>query len=512
MSELTRRDLLRSGAAAALGLWLPFATDGRSASWHARIANTRVSRQAIRQLSRALRGAVLLPGDAAYDLASTPANARFDAIKPLAVAQCLDERDVISCVAWCREHDVQPVVRGGGHSYAGYSTTHGLLIDLGLMTRVVLDTRTGVSVMGGAARNQNVLAATVDGDHVLPGGTCLAVGIGGLVLGGGIGYNTHWGGLTCDHLIATRMVTADGRVLHVDSSSHPDLFWACRGGAGGSFGINTQFTFRLPQIPRREVAFYRFDWRGADAAAAVLGAFDKLLKTAPAALNAVATAQASPVGAGGPREAIDVFSRGQYIGPLSDLQALVEPLIDAAGKPAKTLLQTMKYWDMQRMFATAETARHSFGDISRYSTTPLPDAVIAKVADLLVQCPTRTADSNGSMWSLGWVGGPAMKAHGRRDTAYVHRDALTLLRATPVWARHAPKSVSDGLIAWTDQMIGLIAPHTPAESYQNFPNRRIEDWPREYYAENFPRLVKVKTKYDPHDVFHNPQSIPTHRH
>ena len=512
MSELTRRDLLRTGAAGALGLWLPFAADARSASWHARVANSRISKQALGQLWRALRGGVLLPGDAAYDVASTPANARFDGIKPLAVAQCLDERDVITCIAWCREHDVQPVVRGGGHSYAGYSTTRGLLVDLGLMTRVVLDTRTGVAVMGGAARNQNVLAATVDGDYVLPGGTCLAVGTGGLVLGGGIGYNTHWGGLTCDHLIASRFVTADGRVLHVDSSHHPDLFWACRGGAGGSFGINTQFTFRLPKVPRRDVAFYRFDWRGADAAAAVLGAFDKLLKSAPAALNAVAMAQASPVGPGGPREAIDVFSRGQYIGPLSELRTLVQPLIDAAGTPAKTVLQTIRYWDMQRMFATAETARHSFGDISRYSTKPLPDAIVAKVADLLAECPTRTADSNGSMWSLGWVGGPVMNSIGRGDTAYVHRDALTLLRATPVWALDAPKSVSDGLIAWTNQMIKLIAPYTPAESYQNFPNRGIKDWRREYYAENYSRLVKVKTKYDPHDVFHNAQSIPARRH
>jgi FAD/FMN-containing dehydrogenase len=89
---------------------------------------------------------------------------------------------------------------------------------------------------------------------------------------------------------------------------------------------------------------------------------------------------------------------------------------------------------------------------------------------------------------------------------------LTLLRATPDWATDAPKSVSDGLIAWTNQMIRLIAPHTPAESYQNFPNRGIVDWQKQYYGENFPRLVNVKRKYDPHNVFHNAQSIPVHRH
>jgi len=512
MTELTRRDVLRAGAGGAIGLWLPFVADARSASWHARAANGRIPKSALVELRRALRGGLLLPGDAAYDIASTPANARYDGIKPIAVAQCLDERDVITCVNWARAHGVPPVAKGGGHSYAGYSMTEGLMVDLGLMTRVAYDKNTGVAVMGGAARNQNVFDATVDTGFVLPGGTCLAVGVGGLVLGGGIGYNTHWAGLTCDHLVASRIVTADGRVLQIDANHHPDLFWACRGGAGGSFGINTQFTFHLQKIPRADVAFYRFDWRGADAAVAVLGAFDRVMKDAPDALNAVAQAQAVPIDPGmTKREAITVFSRGQYIGPLSELKTLVQPLIDAAGTPAKTQLTTFRYWDMQRMFASAETARHAFGDVPRYSSRPLPDDVVAKVADLLADCPSRTDESNGSMWSLGWIGGKVVDSIGRRDTAYVHRGMLTMLRATPVWAIGAPPSVRDGLIAWTNQMISLIAPYTPAESYQNFPNRGIKDWKREYYAENYSRLVDVKTKYDRHNLFQNAQSIPPRR-
>jgi FAD/FMN-containing dehydrogenase len=507
MTELTRRDLIRTGAAGAVGLWLPFATDARSATWHARAANTRVPTRALAELRRALHGRLLLPGDRGYDAASAPANFRYDSIRPLAVAGCRNEADVITCVDWARAHRVQPVARGGGHSYAGYSTTEGLLVDIGALSHVTVD-RDGRAVMGGAARNQNVFEATVDGEFVLPGGTCLAVGVGGLTLGGGIGYNTHWGGLTCDHLLSTRMVTAEGRVLHVDPNHHPDLFWACQGGAGGSFGINTQFTFRLPRIPAPQVSFYRFDWRGADAAQAVLGAFDRLLTRDTRGFNAVAQAGASPVGPGGPREAIDVFSRGQFLGTQDELERYVQPLIDSAGPPAKRTLTTLKYWDMQRMFASAEGTRHAFGDVSRYSRAPLPDSIYAKVGDLLADCPSRTPQSNGSMWSLGWIGGPVVRRFGRRKTAYVHRDMLTLLRATPVWASDAPKSVQNELIAWTEQMIRLVAPHTPAESYQNFPNRGIDDWHRQYYAENFARLVRVKTKYDPHNLFRNAQSIP----
>ena len=508
MNELSRRELLRGAATGAVGLYLPFAADARSAAWQARAARARVSTRALQELRRTLRGDLLLPGDPAYDVAMTPANSRYDGIKPIAVAQCLSEGDVVTSVNWARAHDVAPVVRGGGHSYAGYSMTEGLMIDLGLMTRVHFDRRTGIAVMDGAARNQNVFDATVNSNYVLPGGTCLAVGVGGLVLGGGVGYNTHWAGLTCDHLVASRIVTADGRRVHVDATHHPDLFWAFRGGAGGSFGVNTQFTFNLQRIPRADVAFYRFDWRGAHGAAAVLSAFERILAKAPAELNAVAQAQAVPLAPGeNKHDAIKVFSRGQYIGPLSELKELVQPLIDAAGPPAKAQLETVKYWDMQRMFASVEAERHGFGDLSRYSSRPLPDHIHAQVADLLADCPSRDASSNGSIWSLGWIGGPVVDSFGLRDTAYVHRNMLTMLRATPVWARDAPQSVQNGLIAWTNELIDLVRPHTPNESYQNFPNRGIKDYKQQYYGENYGRLAAVKAIYDPHNVFHNPQSI-----
>ncbi len=190
------------------------------ATWHARLANGRVSSRALRELRRALRGILLLPGDTGYVVSSQAANARFDDIRPLAIAKCVDEADVVTCVNWSRAHGIHPVARGGGHSYAGFSSTEGLIIDVNNLNQVILNQHTGMAVMGGAAKNQNVLNATVFGDWVLPGGTCLGVGVGGLVLGGGIGYNTHWAGLTCDHLVASRIVTADGRVREIDDRQH----------------------------------------------------------------------------------------------------------------------------------------------------------------------------------------------------------------------------------------------------------------------------------------------------
>lgn len=514
MSKINRRTFLGSGAAAAVSLGLPAISRGQGAATPtagtpgATPSSGGPANELLRELAEKLHGQVLVPGDADYWSASTPQNGRYRGTWPLAVAQCVDEDDIVACVNWARDHDMQPVARSGGHSEAGYSITDGLLINVGALNKVTIDQKSGVATAQGGALNQNMLDAMQDGPHYLPVGTCLGVGLGALTLGGGIGYNSHHAGLTADHLVSTRIVTADGDVLDVNASQNRELFWACRGGAGGNFGINTSFTFQMLEVPQPAVMFYRLDWNGADDATAAFIAYHKMLQSAPAALNCVAAAQAVPVGSGGPRAAITSFSRGQFFGTEDDLRQVIAPLM-AAAKPAKVTIQEMKFWDMQRMFASTDAqATHSFGDYSRYADRPLPDDVTAKLIDLLVDCPSRSDSANGSIWSLGWIGGEVMNKVGRTETAYVHRNMLTLLRPTPVWPNDAPASVANDLIAWTDDVIALLAPHTPNESYQNFTNRRIIDWRQQYYAENFDRLVDVKTQYDPGNLFRNFQSIP----
>jgi FAD/FMN-containing dehydrogenase len=514
VTEISRREVLLGGAAAAMGIGLSTTLGAcgdsgkKSASKTSTSqAQTRDRQAAIDDLRKRLKGQVLVPGDPAYATTGLPANGRYASLRPLAIAQCVDEADVVTCVNWSRQNGSPPVGRGGGHSYAGYSTTDGLLIDVAQLNSVSVDRASATAVVGGGAHNQNIYDATHDGPLFLPGGTCLGVGVGGLALGGGIGYNTHWAGLTCDHLLHSRIVTADGSVLDLDPTTNADLFWACRGGAGGNFGINTQFTFKFVEAPPN-VAWYRFDWTGADATGAVFSAFHKILENAPNALNAVASSQAMPVGAGGPREALATFSRGQYIGPIDELRDLIKPLLDAA-PPTKQVLQVQTFWDTLRGYTTPpETSTHSFGDISRYANKPIPDSAVAKVVDLLSTCPSRSDAANGSFWSLGWIGGQANSVK-RTDTAYVHREMMSLLRPTPVWPNDAPASVANDLEAWTDDVVKAIAPHTPSESYQNFPNRSLPDPLKQYYAENLPRLVAIKNKHDPKNLFRNPQSIPT---
>jgi FAD/FMN-containing dehydrogenase len=505
MHAMSRRSFVAAGAAAAFAFGAGAPAWAQSTPQASPVAGVAVDPAALKDLRSRLNGTLMLPGDSGYDSASAPANGRWLDVRPAAVARCADEEDVVTCIAWCNENGVSPVPRGGGHNYAGFSATTGLLIDIRRLNSFEVDRNAGIAVVGGSALNNDAMIAFEDGPVFIPGGTCLGVGYGGLTLGGGIGYNAHWAGLTCDHLAASRIVTADAQILDIDGSNHADLFWACRGGTGGTFGINTSLTFNLVEAPQQDIGWYRFDYMGADDAMAVHAAFDALIQTAPAALNAVAMSEPTEIDSGGARAAVHTMSRGQYIGPVDELRELVQPLLDAA-TPTKQALQAMPYWAVQRMIASAEAEPHSWGDVSRYAAEPIPDDVVAAMVDFVVDSPYRTDDANGSIWSLAWVGGDVINSIPRDETAYVHRGVTTLLRPTTVWP-NGETGIGDELNAWTDDVIETLKPVTLAESYQNFPNRMIEDWEQLYFAENYQRLVDVKTTYDPTNLFNNPQSV-----
>src|SRR5579862_414744 len=195
-------------------------------------------------LAKRLQGPLVLSGQPEFATLALPNNLRYAARKPVGIALCETAADVSASVLWARENDVPLVARSGGHSYAGYSTTTGLMIDVSRMNSFHFDTSTGVLTLGGGARNQTVFDGCRPLGIAIPHGRCFQVGIAGLGLGGGIGFNLRPNGLTSDAILQTQIVTADGELHTVDASSNPDIFWACRGGGGGNFGINTSFSFQ----------------------------------------------------------------------------------------------------------------------------------------------------------------------------------------------------------------------------------------------------------------------------
>ena len=206
-----------------------------------------VATASIGELAACLRGDLILPADPGYDEARAVYNAMIDK-HPAAIARCRDTADVVTCVRFCRAHDIEIAVRGGGHNAAGLGVwDDALVIDLSLMRSTTVSPQDHTVRVDGGCTWADVDHATVAFGMATPSGVLSSTGVGGLTLGGGIGYLSRRFGLTVDNLLAADVVLADGTLVTASPTSHPDLFWALRGG-GGNFGVVTSFTFRCHDI------------------------------------------------------------------------------------------------------------------------------------------------------------------------------------------------------------------------------------------------------------------------
>ena len=200
-----------------------------------------------RELAAAVRGDLIVPGDPGYDGARAVYNAMIDK-HPAAIVRCRDTADVITCMRFAREHGAEIAVRGGGHNAAGLAVGDGaLVIDLSLLRSTTVSPENHTVRADAGCTWGDVDHATVAFGMATPSGFIASTGVAGLTLGGGIGYLSRRFGLTVDNLLAADVVLADGTFVTASESSHPDLFWALRGG-GGNFGVVTSFTFRCHDI------------------------------------------------------------------------------------------------------------------------------------------------------------------------------------------------------------------------------------------------------------------------
>src|SRR5689334_24863600 len=209
-----------------------------------------IATHAYEDLAAAMRGSLITPGDPGYDQARAVYNAMIDK-RPAAIARCRDVADVITCVRFAREHGTEITVRGGGHSVAGFGVRDdALVIDLSLLRSTTVSPQNHTVRADAGCTLADVDHATAAFGMAVPFGILGSTGVGGLTLGGGIGYLSRRFGLTVDNLLSADVVLADGTFVTASANSHSDLFWALRGG-GGNFGVVTSFTFRCHDIGER---------------------------------------------------------------------------------------------------------------------------------------------------------------------------------------------------------------------------------------------------------------------
>jgi len=502
VEELTRRELLARGAR--------FALAAATVPFGARIADLASARAAgiFQELVGQLRGSVVLPGNARYNQVRLVFDTRFDAIKPRAVVFCESLADVQRTVRWARRHSVRIVPRSGGHSYGGYSTTTGVVVDVSRLNGITLD-RHGHAVIGAGARLIDVYAHLAQFGRTIPGGSCPTVGIGGLALGGGVGFASRKFGLTCDNLLEATVVLADGSAVVRNASRYPDLYWALRGGGGGNFGIVTRFVFRTHPIG--QVAIYTLEWPWSDAKP-VVQAWQQVAPHAPDALFSVLNLNTA-VG-GHPR----ITSAGQFLGTVDQLRAAIKPLSDA-GTPTRFTVASHSYLDAQRIWAGCSATsiaechlppqgnltRSTFKGKSSFANRPLSpagiDAMIGKIEE-------RVSTGTGSGIILLDSYGGAVNRVRKTATAFVHRDALFSMQYLAYWS---PSAAAAPNLRWLASFYGAMRPFVSRFAYQNYIDPDLANWQQAYYGTNIDRLIQVKRRYDPKNVFHFRQGIPLTR-
>lgn len=482
---MDRAEFLRRTALLGAGLALP--------AWM-RVPSSAGADGPVQALARMLDGDVVVPGAARYETAKLLWDTRFDSLKPRAIAYCANAVDVERVVRWARAHSIHVVPRSGGHSYAGYSSGNGVVVaDVSRLNQVAVSGP--LATVGAGASLIHVYDVLAQRGVTIPGGSCPTVGIAGLALGGGVGYASRQLGTTTDSIASLRIVNAAGELLTCSAKRNADLFWACRGGGGGNFGIATGFTFRVH--PVSTVSTYSIEWPWASAADAV-AAWQQFAPLAPDALFSVLDLIATGPTAANARA--HVVSAGQYFGPEADLASLLQPLT-SVGSPLRITTQTLAYldavvhWAGCRDAATCTEPRSTFAAKSDYVAAPLPPSAIAT---LVAAVEARQQQGRGALY-LDASGG-AINRVPKAATAFVHRDALFSIQYTSTGG-------DSGGAGWLSSLYAAMRPHVSGFAYQNYIDPQLSTWPHAYYGTNLPRLQAVKRRVDPHNAFRFAQSI-----
>ncbi len=322
-------------------------------------------------------------------------------------------------------------------------------------------------------------------------GRCESVGVAGLILGGGVGFNMRRDGLLCDQFLATKVITADGDLLRCTADEHPGLYWACRGGGGGNFGINVGFTFQT--FPADRMTALQITWENG---------LDQVLPRALDLLPSTTDRLGCKLSVVNDGERLYLELLGQLPGQPCELRSVLDPLYRLA-QPQAEIVNDLSYWDAQDFLSEPGTPDYSH-ERSRYVYDALPAAAAAAILDYLRRWPGTQASST---WKLFLAGG-AVASVASDATAFVHRRATMITSIELDWTPADSIGVVGQNQAWLSDFHSAMGAYTSDESYQNFLDEAQTDFLHAYYGATLPRLVDLKRRYDSAGAFTFPQAIP----
>lgn len=456
------------------------------------VNKTQTEKLSITDLRSAFNGNVIAPGDEEYNSARTTFYGGIDH-RPAVIIRVRNADEVGRVIALARETGMELAIRSGGHSVAGHGVSDGgIVLDLSLMRDLQIDVE-GRTAWAEAGMTAGEYTNAVGAHGLATGfGDTGSVGIGGITLGGGVGYLVRKYGLTIDSLLAAEIVTADGELLHIDADSHPGLFWAIRGG-GGNFGVVTRFKFRLHDVDEI-VGGMLFLPATADS----IASFISLAESAPEELSTIANVMTAP-----PMPMIPEEVHGKpiimaflvYAGDSVEGERVVAPFKSIA-TPLADMVQRMKYPQIYQPdgeeYHPVAAARTMFVDsIDRAAAQTILDHITASTASMAVT-------------QLRVLGG-AMARVPADATAFAHRKSKIMVNVAALYDQPDQKTTHE---SWVADLASALQ-QSDKGAYVNFLGVEGEERIRAAYPnETWERLATIKSQYDPENLFRLNQNIP----
>lgn len=456
-----------------------------------------------------LTGMVVQPGDPAWQESVTGFALRADyaANVPLAVVFCQDNQDVCNAVKWAVKNKVPFRARSGRHNYEGYSSCvkDGLIIDISAMEMVKVSRDSGVAEVGAGIDMLECFEMLNNVNVTFPMATGPSVGLAGLTLGGGVGVTTRKLGLTCDNLLEVELVNAEGEVIIANSTVNPDLFWACRGGGGGNFGIATKFTFKVTPVNNAAIFSIGYPW---EAFEYVVDKWQRWNFNADWNMSSFIALVGDKT----------ITLQGQYTGTdeeLAGFMGVIAPMLSDPSpisvniQMAPFRIATRVILGVDPMNPTWRVQQHSDNQIFKSTSSFAMEffnaeaiSILKKYLDTVPQLSAPPSQPT-MVQLLGGGGFPDTIAPGA--TAVAARGTKFIVQYDGYWT--APE---DGppTMNWVDSLRNDLLPHTVG-AYINYSDASLPNYLQQYYGANLDRLVKVKAMYDPNNVFNYPQSLPT---
>jgi FAD/FMN-containing dehydrogenase len=439
-----------------------------------------------------IKGSIFLPGETEYDESRTLFYGGFDR-HPAIVIRPADVSDVAYVVSLARKHGIELAVRSGGHSTGGYSVSNGgIVLDLRDMRALDIDpdNRTAWAETGLTAGEFSKAAGAYG--LAIGFGDTGSVGIGGITLGGGVGYLVRKHGLTIDNLLAAELVTADGKILYVDHEKHPDLFWAIRGG-GGNFGVATRFKYHLHSVDQVLGGMLFLP-----ATPEVIASFINEAEAAPEELSTIANVMPAP-----PMPFVPAELHGQmiiiammvYAGDLDAGLSVVAPF-RKLGPPLTDMLRPMPY---SEMLPPEDEGYHP----TAAGRTMFIDHVNTSVAKTIIDA-LESSDAPMRVAQLRVLGGAVARVPDDA-TAYAHRKSRIMVNVAAFYSGEEDKQVRE---EWVDNFAAALNQGNSG-AYVNFLGNEGEERVRAAYpGSTWDRLAAIKARYDPTNLFRLNSNIP----